>query len=1445
MTKSRRTSDLVNSILVNPDNSVNIHEGTESPYFLLTTGATTTPEQGMLFWDADRQTAGLQMNGVEARLGQDNFWYVKNQSGSDILKGTVVMAVGALGASSRILVAPMVADGSVEEQYLLGITAEDILNGEDGFVMNIGKIRGIDTTQYGTQAGQVLYCDPANPGGLTITQPDAPNLSIPIAFTVDYKSNGTLAVRVNPGYHIGELHDVYSNSPSNNDILLYNSTNSRWENTPLSSAVPTPTLQEVTDAGNTTTNAINVGTITSVGSAQSTIEVGGKQFQFKDGGGLDAILSTNYNNFRIKGNNNDGLYINLAGHVSVPKYLAVGNTYPNANTPPARLTVRGSGTTSSTTALLVENSSATASLVVNDAGNVLIGTTTDAGYKLDVNGTARVVDDAIINGVIVGKGGGSILTNTVLGQETFGSNNTGDENTAIGYGALKDNTSGNRNVALGTNAARVNTTGSYNAALGRDSLRFNTTGSQNSGVGVLALYLNTTGNYNTAVGYRAGLSNTTGSGNVFIGYKAGEGIADSNKLYIANNQTAPLIYGDFSTGNVMIGTTTDAGYKLDVNGSARLNGLSSINRGSVANTALAIGANGTGAGNFIIQGYDISSNQRFYITASGNFRINGAANNNTSGFDEKFRLDQTFNPTSGTGSHIGMWLRQTINQTGGANGITRGLYVSPTLTSAYDFRAIETTAGKVIHQGLTNATHTDQVYYDSATGELTYGAAGVAGSGTNNYLPVWTDSDTIGSSRVVQESTGLKLFGLTGSTYNRLQVLSPDTGSLALFELTHGSDENNASAVQFGRGDSFPTINSFSRGTGTTKPITFAINGSEKMRVATSGNVLIGTTTDAGYKLDVNGTFRVTDDLRLEDNKIIRWGNQLGIQKDTYGPMSIYGGVSSTTGGIDFYYYNNAYLQGIKLDNNGNVGIGTTSPSSLLTINSADTLATGITFDNAGSKGYLFGSGSAMILRAGSTHGITISTASASLQAFNSAGNFYINLQAPTALPIYAFYQDADTGMGRPSADTLALFANGEKMRIASTGNVLIGTTTDSGYKLDVNGTLRTTSAYLATSTSDRVGIGTTTPSEKLEIDSGTSNDVLIKIQGKDGTHVSSGIYSGIGALGTQGGFALKSARGTSSDLANVPAFASYLTTISPTVLLLGTDSKRRMLFHYQGDISTYLDDDTTVGMFWDASAGNLGIGTTSPLQPLHIATNNNNTDLALRVSNDYAFGRAGISFSLPNNSSETYSLGVDNDRYFKIANGASLATNTRVAISPAGNVLINTSTDAGYKLDVNGTVKATKLLLNTTNTSYTLYSNGQSRLNGVVFQQVSGTDYLQKASGTGGFYVRNTVSGQYILVGADDSSGQFTNFLRVDGANNDVTIRTNNTNRFYIGSSGNVGIGTTTPATKLDVNGTANATDFSANGVAGYTGTVTIQQPSPLPSINIDINGGIITNVY
>jgi hypothetical protein len=56
------------------------------------------------------------------------------------------------------------------------------------------------------------------------------------------------------------------------------------------------------------------------------------------------------------------------------------------------------------------------------------------------------------------------------------------------------------------------------------------------------------------------------------------------------------------------------------------------------------------------------------------------------------------------------------------------------------------------------------------------------------------------------------------------------------------------------------------------------------------------------------------------------------------------------------------------------------------------------------------------------------------------------------------------------------------KMMMFSNGNIGINTTTDAGYKLDVNGTARFVNGVNLATTSGNVGIGTTSPSYKLDV---------------------------------------------------------------------------------------------------------------------------------------------------------------------------------------------------------------------------------------------------------------------------------------------------------------------------------------------------------------------------
>jgi hypothetical protein len=87
-----------------------------------------------------------------------------------------------------------------------------------------------------------------------------------------------------------------------------------------------------------------------------------------------------------------------------------------------------------------------------------------------------------------------------------------------------------------------------------------------------------------------------------------------------------------------------------------------------------------------------------YTTPSAYFTghvFTGSSLTNTSGASYTIQTPQTFAPTSGTGTFAGLHISNTINQTGGSSGVTRGLWVDPTLTAASDYRGIEVTKGSI------------------------------------------------------------------------------------------------------------------------------------------------------------------------------------------------------------------------------------------------------------------------------------------------------------------------------------------------------------------------------------------------------------------------------------------------------------------------------------------------------------------------------------------------------------------------------------------------------------------------------------------------------------------------------------------------------------------------------------------------------------------------------
>jgi hypothetical protein len=113
----------------------------------------------------------------------------------------------------------------------------------------------------------------------------------------------------------------------------------------------------------------------------------------------------------------------------------------------------------------------------------------------------------------------------------FGTTGTGNNNTGFGYKALRFST-GENNTSIGNFAGRNITTGARNTVIGSIALPNATTTNNNTGIGFNILN-STTGGANTALGGFSLNSNSTGTNNVGIGFQSGfYNTTASNQVFI-------------------------------------------------------------------------------------------------------------------------------------------------------------------------------------------------------------------------------------------------------------------------------------------------------------------------------------------------------------------------------------------------------------------------------------------------------------------------------------------------------------------------------------------------------------------------------------------------------------------------------------------------------------------------------------------------------------------------------------------------------------------------------------------------------------------------------------------------------------------------------------------------------------------------------------------------
>jgi hypothetical protein len=152
---------------------------------------------GALYYDPVAQTVSSTtgVSDVTVQIGQEIHYQVINNTGSTIDNGTPVHTSNVDATTGLVEISKANAISPFTSLSTIGLTTEDIDDGEIGMVTSFGIVRDIDTS--GLTIGRPVYLD-ATFGGMTGTKPLSPNAIVLLGTCLVSDANvGQMHVEIN------------------------------------------------------------------------------------------------------------------------------------------------------------------------------------------------------------------------------------------------------------------------------------------------------------------------------------------------------------------------------------------------------------------------------------------------------------------------------------------------------------------------------------------------------------------------------------------------------------------------------------------------------------------------------------------------------------------------------------------------------------------------------------------------------------------------------------------------------------------------------------------------------------------------------------------------------------------------------------------------------------------------------------------------------------------------------------------------------------------------------------------------------------------------------------------------------------------------------------------------------------------------------------------------